>query len=158
MTEFFTLKVDKWTFRVPKDYYYIENDCWAKVEGDIATVGIADFLQQNMGDIIFVNFREVGSEISQFDECADFESTKSVLDVQSPVSGKIVEVNEKLKDDPSLANTDPYGEGWFLKIKLTNFEFDKESLLNGEQYFEVFKKKIEIERKRRAEKEAAQKR
>lgn len=153
----FTLKVDKWTFRVPKNLLYIENDIWAKIEGDKATVGIADFLQQNMSDIIFVNFEKIGKEIGQFDEIAEFESTKSVLDVQSPVSGKIVEVNEKLRDNPLFANSDPYGEGWFVKIQLKNLDFDKETLLTGEQYFEVLKKKIEIEHKRRAEKQAAQK-
>jgi glycine cleavage system H protein len=144
----FEIKVDKWTFRVPKDLFFNENDCWARIEGDKAKVGITDFLQNMISDIVFVEFKEVGSKIEQFDEVAAFESVKSVLDVISPVSGIIEEVNEKLRDSPELANKDPYGEGWFVLVKLENPDADKENLLNAEGYLEVLKKKLEIERKK----------
>jgi glycine cleavage system H protein len=149
MVEAFELKVDKWTFHVPKDLFYIENDCWARFEGDTAKVGITDFLQNMIGDIVFVNFLKVGSEVEQFDEIADFESVKSVLDVLSPVSGTIESVNEKLREAPELANKDPYGEGWFVSIKLANPDADKENLITAEGYLEVLKKKLEMERKKR---------
>lgn len=144
----YEIKVDKWTFRVPKDLFFNENDCWARIEGDKAKVGITDFLQNMISDVVFVEFKEVGSRIEQFDEVAAFESLKSVLDVISPVSGVIDGVNEKLRESPELANKDPYGEGWFVSIKLENPEADEENLLTAEGYFEVLKKKLEIERKK----------
>jgi glycine cleavage system H protein len=146
--ESYQIKVDKWTFRVPKELFYNENDCWARIEGDTAKVGITDFLQNMISDIIFVKFNELGSRVEQFDEIASFESTKSVLDLLSPVSGTIQEVNEKLGQSPELANKDPYGEGWFAKMKLENFENDRQNLLSAQDYFEVLKRKVEAERKK----------
>ena len=144
----YQIKVDKWTFRVPKDLFYNENDCWARIEGDSAKVGITDFLQNMVSDIIFVKFNEPGSKIAQFDEIASFESTKSVLDLISPVSGTIQEVNEKLNQNPELANKDPYGEGWFVIVKLEDFENDRQNLLQAQDYFEVLKRKVETERRK----------
>lgn len=144
----YQIRIDKWTFRVPKELFYNENDCWAKIEGSIARVGITDFLQNMASDIIFVEFKPVGSEIEQFDEAASFESVKSVLDLISPVSGTIEKVNQKLRESPNLVNQDPYGEGWFSLIKLRDFEKDCGNLLNAADYFEVLKKKLEAERKK----------
>jgi glycine cleavage system H protein len=144
----YQIKVDKWTFRVPKELFYNENDCWARIEGDTAKVGITDFLQNMTSDIIFVKFNELGSRIEQFDEIASFESTKTVLDLISPVTGTIEKVNEKLSQSPELANKDPYGEGWFAIIKLENFENDRQNLLSGQDYFEVLKRKVETERRK----------
>ena len=144
----YQIKVDKWTFRVPKDLFYNENDCWARIEGDTAKVGITDFLQNMISDIIFVKFNDLGSRVEQFDEIASFESTKSVLDLLSPVSGTIQEVNEKLGQSPELANRDPYGEGWFAIIELENFENDRQNLLSAQDYFEVLKRKVETERRK----------
>jgi len=144
----YQIKVDKWTFRVPKELFYNENDCWARIEGDTAKVGITDFLQNMTSDIIFVKFNELGSRIEQFDEIASFESTKTVLDLISPVSGTIQKVNEKLGQSPELANKDPYGEGWFAIIKLENFENDRQNLLQAQDYFEVLKRKVETERRK----------
>lgn len=144
----YQIQVDKWKFRVPKNLFYNENDCWAKVEGATAKVGITDFLQSMASDIIFVQFKEVGSRIGQFDEVASFESPKTVLDLISPVSGTIEKVNEKLGESPETANKDPYGEGWFVVIKLENFEVDHQNLLTAEEYFEVLKRKVEAERKK----------
>ncbi len=144
----YQIKVDKWTFRVPKELFYNENDCWARIEGDTAKVGITDFLQNMISDIIFVKFNELGSKIEQFDEIASFESTKSVLDLISPVSGTIQKVNEKLNQSPDLANKDPYGEGWFAIIKLEDFDDDRQNLLQAQDYFEVLKRKVETERRK----------
>jgi glycine cleavage system H protein len=144
----YEIKVDKWAFRVPRDLSFNENDCWARIEEGNAKVGITDFLQNMISDIIFVEFKEVGSKIEQFDEVAAFESVKSVLDLISPVGGIVDSVNEKLRESPELANKDPYGEGWFVSVKLENLDADKENLLDAEGYFEVLKKKVEIERKK----------
>ncbi len=144
----YQLKVLKWTFRVPKDLLYNENDCWAKIEGSKARVGITDFLQSMATDIIFVEFRGVGTEIEQLDEVASFESVKTILDLISPVSGVIVEVNEKLSERPELVNQDPYGEGWFAVLELKDFESDREILLDAQKYFEVLKRKVESEKEK----------
>lgn len=144
----YEIKVDKWTFRAPKGLFYNENDCWARVEGDTARVGITDFLQNMATDVIFVKFNDIGTEIQQFDEVASYESVKALLDVISPVSGTVEKVNEKLVDSPELVNKDPYGEGWFVTIKLKNFEDDRQNLLTAQEYFEVLKRKVETERKK----------
>jgi len=144
----YQLKVLKWTFRAPKGLFYNENDCWAKIEGYKARVGITDFLQSMATDIIFVEFKDVGTEIEQLDEVASFESIKTILDLISPVSGVIVEVNEKLSERPELVNQDPYGEGWFAVLKLKDFESDRENLLDAQKYFEVMKRKVESEKEK----------
>ena len=142
----FELKVDKWTFRVPRDLYYIENDYWARVEGKIATLGITSYMQNKIGDLVFVSYPEIGAMVEQFGEAGSFESVKAVLDFISPVSGKVVEVNKELEAQPDLANTEPYDKGWFLKIELTDFESDRENLCDAAAYFEVMKANIEKER------------
>jgi glycine cleavage system H protein len=143
--EYLELKVDKWTFIVPKGFFYNENDFWARIEGKIATVGITSYLQSKLSDIIFVSLPQIGTVIEQFGEAGSFESVKAALDIISPVSGSVVEVNNELINSPDLANSDPYGKGWFLKIELTDFESDKENLIDAEGYFEVMKKKVEKE-------------
>ena len=145
---FLEIKVDKWTFRVPKDRFYNENDCWAKLDGNIATVGLTEFLQNMVGDVIYVQLPALGTVVEQFDETGSFESVKSVLDLLSPVSGVVRELNEQLKQKPELVNQDPYERGWFVKIEVRDFEADKENLLDPEAYFEVMKRKIEVERLR----------
>jgi len=142
------IKVDKWTFHVPRNRFYNENDCWTKLDGNIATVGITDFLQNMVGDIIFVELPNLGKMVGQFDEVSSFESVKSVLDVLSPVSGTVKEVNEQLQQKPELVNQDPYEEGWFIKLEARDFESDRENLLGPEAYFEVLKRKIESERQK----------
>jgi len=145
---FLEIKVDKWTFRVPKNRFYNENDCWAKLDGNIATVGLTEFLQNMVGDVIYVQLPALGTVVEQFDETGSFESVKSVLDLLSPVSGVVREINEQLKQKPELVNQDPYERGWFVKIEVRDFEADKENLLDPEAYFEVMKRKIEVERLR----------
>lgn len=144
--EHYQITVDKWTFTVPKGYFYNENDFWARIEGQIATVGITSYLQNHLSDIIFVSLPEVGSKIEQFGEAGSFESVKAALDVISPVSGSVVEINNELVNSPDLANSDPYGKGWFVKIALSDLESDKENLLDAKGYFEVMKKKVDKER------------
>ncbi|HDL60240.1 MAG TPA: glycine cleavage system protein GcvH [candidate division WOR-3 bacterium] len=108
--------------KVPEELKYTEEHEWVKVEGDIAIVGITDFAQNELSDIVYVELPEVGKNIKKGDVIATVEAVKTVADVYSPVSGEIIEVNEKLKDEPSIINNDPYGEGWIAKVKMENPE------------------------------------
>jgi glycine cleavage system H protein len=142
----FEINVDKWTFTVPRDRVYNENDCWAKLDGNVATLGITDFLQNMASDIIYVELPELGTEVEQFDEAGSFEAIKTMLDLISPVSGVVQEVNEELRAWPELVNQDPYEKGWFIKIVVEDFEADRENLIDASAYFEVLKRKVEAER------------
>ena len=148
----YELKVDKYVFKVHRDRFYTENDSWAKMEGDVATIGITDFIQNMASDILFVQFSEIGTKVEQFDELGTFESVKTMLDVISPISGTIIELNSRLESEPELMNKDPYGEGWFVRIKVEDFDVDRGNLLSPEGYFEVLKRKVEAERLKLAKK------
>ena len=100
--------------------HYTEDHEWLSVEGDVATVGITHHAQDALGDVVFVDLPEVGKSLSQKDIAGVVESVKAAADVFMPVSGEIVEVNEALRTDPSLANSDPLGAGWFFKVKLSD--------------------------------------
>lgn len=144
----FATQVDKWTFTVPRDRVYNENDCWAKLEGAVATVGITDFLQNMASDVIYVELPDLGTDVAQFDEAGSFEAVKTMLDVISPVSGVVTAVNEQLLERPELVNHDPYGQGWFVKIAVEDFEADRENLLEAAAYFQVLQRKVEAERRK----------
>ena len=97
---------------------YTEDHEWLKIDGDIATVGITAHAQDALGDVVFVDLPAVGSTFAQKDTAGVVESVKAASDVHMPVTGEVTEVNEALRSDPSLANTDPLGAGWFFKVKL----------------------------------------
>ena len=99
---------------------YTEDHEWIRVEGDIATVGITQHAQDALGDVVFVDLPDVGKSFAQKEVAGVVESVKPAADVYMPVSGEIIEVNEALRADPSLANTDPLGAGWFFKVKLSD--------------------------------------
>ena len=99
---------------------YTEDHEWLKIEDDMATVGITVHAQDALGDVVFVELPEVGTTFAQKDTAGVVESVKAAADVYMPVSGEVFEVNEALRDDPSLANSDPLGAGWFFKVKLSN--------------------------------------
>lgn len=98
---------------------YTEDHEWVRVEGDIATVGITEHAQDALGDVVFVELPEVGKSYAQKDTAGVVESVKAAADVYMPVSGEVVEVNQALADDPSLANSAPLGDGWFFKVRLS---------------------------------------
>ena len=100
--------------------YYTEEHEWIRVEGDEATVGITDFAQGQLGDIVFVELPEPGRQVTKGGEAAVVESVKAASDVYAPVDGEIVEPNPALGDDPSLVNSDPEGEGWFFRLRLAD--------------------------------------
>ena len=99
---------------------YTEDHEWLSIEGDTATVGITVHAQDALGDVVFVELPAVGSVFAQKDTAGVVESVKAAADVYMPVSGEVIEVNEALRDDPSLANSDPLGAGWFFKVKLSD--------------------------------------
>lgn len=117
----------------PASLKYLESHEWINIQGDTGKVGISDFAQKELGDIVFVELPEVGRQVKAQDACVVVESVKTASDVYSPVSGTIVAVNEKLQNHPELINDDCYGEGWIFQIKLSNpSEVDK--LLSAEDY------------------------
>ena len=99
---------------------YTQDHEWIKVDGNVATVGITHHAQDALGDVVFVDLPEVGKTYAQKDAAAVVESVKAAADVYMPVNGEVLEVNEALRDDPSLANSDPLGAGWFFKVSLVN--------------------------------------
>ena len=98
---------------------YSKDHEWVRVEGDIGTVGISDYAQDQLGDVVYVELPEVGRTVAQNEEAAVVESVKAASEVYAPVSGEVVEVNQALEDDPALVNGEPTGEGWFLKLRLS---------------------------------------
>ena len=98
---------------------YSKDHEWVRVDGDVVTVGISDYAQEQLGDVVYVELPEVGRTVAQSDEAAVVESVKAASEVYAPVSGEIVEVNQALEDAPALVNGDPTGTGWFLKLRLS---------------------------------------
>ena len=115
---------------------YTEDHEWIKVEGDIAIVGITEHAQDALGDVVFVELPEVGKTLAQKDVAGVVESVKAAADVYMPVSGEVVEVNRALADEPSLANGDPMGAGWFFKVKLA--KADEVAALMDEAAYKAF--------------------
>ena len=122
----------------PKDIKYSKQHEWVKVEGDTAIVGITDFAQKQLTDIVFVELPEKGKQVEQNKQMAVVESVKSVSDVFAPVSGEVIEVNEKLADNPEVINKDTYGEGWFVKIRIKD-KAELDNLMTAEQYEDIIK-------------------
>jgi len=105
---------------VPQDLRYTKEHEWVRVEGDLATVGITDFAAGQLGDVVFVDLPEVGRSVAQFVAVGVIESVKAVSDLFAPVGGDVVETNAELATKPELLNSDPYGQGWMLRIRLTD--------------------------------------
>lgn len=143
--EYETYQFGKFLFRVPSNpgIYFNENDGWAYIYGNHARVGVTDFVQQNLSDILYFTPPEIGDEIDQFGEAGDIESSKSVFELISPVSGKVVAINEELVKKPEMINENPYEEGWMAELELTDFESDKELLIGFEEYLELMKRKVQ---------------
>jgi glycine cleavage system H protein len=117
----------------PEDLKYHQEHDWARVDGDVATLGITWYAQDQLGEVVFFDPPAVGKTISKDDAYAEVESVKAVSDVIAPVSGEIVEVNEALKDAPEQINEDPYGEGWLVKVRLSE-PSELDSLMDAESY------------------------
>ena len=117
----------------PDDLKYHSEHDWARIEGDVATLGITWYAQDQLGEVVFFDPPQVGKTIGKDEAYAEVESVKAVSDVIAPLSGEIVEVNEALKDAPEQINEDPYGEGWLVKVKLSD-PSELDSLMDSENY------------------------
>lgn len=122
-------------------YFYTENHEWVEVEEDEAVIGISDYAQEEMGDIVYVELPEPGEEIEQFEELATIESVKAVSDVFAPLSGEILEINENIVEQPELVNESPYEEGWMVKIKISD-KTEMEELMDSSEY-DIYLEEIE---------------
>ncbi len=118
---------------VPEELKYTKEHEWIKVDGDTATIGITDFAQRELGDIVYVDVDPDMDEVVKGESFGTLEAVKTVSDLFSPCSGKLLEINSKLEDEPELINTDPYGEGWIIKVNLSNPD-DLNDLISGEEY------------------------
>lgn len=118
---------------IPGNLKYTKDHEWIKVDGDKAVIGITDYAQGELGDIVFVEIETLGENLGQGDIFGSIEAVKTVSDLFMPAGGEVIEVNEAINDTPELINTDPFGEGWLIKIKLED-EAQLDSLLNAEQY------------------------
>ncbi|TFG13484.1 glycine cleavage system protein GcvH [Candidatus Thorarchaeota archaeon] len=121
---------------VRKDRSYSKEHEWAKVDDGIVVIGISDYAQNSLHEITYVEVTEVGTKVEKGDECGLVESMKASSDIYTPVSGEIVEVNDKLEDAPEIVNESPYDEGWLLKIEPSNLDDDMNSLMSAEEYEE----------------------
>ena len=121
----------------PSELKYVSSHEWIRDEGDgVVTIGITDHAQEALGDVVFVELPDVDSEVSAGDDAGVVESVKAASDIYSPLSGTIVEINEDLADMPETVNSDPYGDGWFFKIKLSD-PSELEVLLSADEYLEA---------------------
>ena len=121
---------------IPSNLQYTKDHEWAKIENGVATIGITDFAQGELGDIVFVELPEVGKSFNAGDAFGTIEAVKTVTDLFSPISGKIVAINEGLDSDPGKVNSDPYGDGWLVKIRLSDPD-EKDGLLSSIAYEEI---------------------
>ncbi|MCY2685799.1 glycine cleavage system protein GcvH [Salinimicrobium sp. TH3] len=122
--------------KIPKDLKYTNDHEWVKIEGDVATVGITDFAQGELGDIVYVEVETVDETLDREEVFGTVEAVKTVSDLFAPLSGEIIEFNESLEDEPEKVNSDPYGEGWMIKIRFSDAS-QIDDLLSAEEYTEV---------------------
>ncbi len=143
MAEFLETTFDKFIFKVKKGYFYTEDDYWVDIQGDVATIGVTDYLQKSGGDVAFVEPVASGKVVGNGDELGEIETIKTTMGLISPVAGKVIEVNGELEAHPELINNDPYGAGWICRIELAEPGNATEQFLHAEQYLEFIKGKLE---------------
>jgi glycine cleavage system H protein len=122
----------------PNDVRYTDNHEWARVEGQIIRIGVTDYAQDQLGDIVFVDVPQIGKKLKKGEECGTLESVKAVAEVYMPVSGEIAAINTSLENSPGLVNTAPYSEGWLAEIK-PSAPSEMEGLMGSEAYIETLK-------------------
>lgn len=127
---------------IPDDLHYSKDHEWVRVEGDVAVVGITDYAQDSLGDVVYVELPKPGDDFASNEPFGSVESVKAVSETFSPVSGEVVAINEALTDDPDQVNKDPYGEGWMIRIKLSN-PGEVDSLLTAAEYEDFTKTETE---------------
>jgi glycine cleavage system H protein len=142
--EYLVVTHDKFEFRIPAvDYLFNENDVWIRVLDGVARVGISDYMQQSLTDINFFDPPKPEAVVEQFGELGSLESAKAVFEVIAPASGKVTAVNSAVIANPGLINEDPYGSGWLVEMRLTNWSEDRGLLQDGAAYAEIVTRKAE---------------
>ena len=126
---------------IPEDFHYSKDHEWVKVKGDIATIGITDYAQNSLGDVVYVELPKAGEEFASNESFGSVESVKAVSELFTPVSGHVSEVNDTLQDQPEKVNADPYEEGWMIRVKMSS-PGEVDSLLTAAEY-EDFTKETE---------------
>jgi glycine cleavage system H protein len=120
---------------IPAELKYTKDHEWVKIEGDVATIGVTDFAQGELGDVVFVEIETEGEELGADDVFGTVEAVKTVSDLFMPLAGEVIEINEELEATPEIVNEDPYGKGWMIKVKMS--DTDTSSLLSAEQYSDL---------------------
>lgn len=123
---------------IPTDLKYTKEHEWIKIDGNLAAVGITDYAQGELGDIVFVELPSAGDDVKAGESFGTIEAVKAVSEIFSPLSGKVAEANELLEDDPMVINSDPYGDGWMIKIEFAD-SGELESLISSDDYLELIK-------------------
>jgi glycine cleavage system H protein len=124
---------------VPEELRYTAEHEWVAIDGTVASVGITDYAQNSLGDVVYVSVPAAGTAVTAGEPCGEVESTKSVSDIYSPLDGEVIEANPEIEDDPGLVNSDPYGAGWLMRIRLADDGPQADDLLTAEQYAELIK-------------------
>lgn len=122
-------------WKTPSDLKYLKSDEWVRLEGENGTIGISDYAQDQLNDIVYVELPDVGTELQKGEKFASVESVKAASDMYMPIAGTVTEVNTALSDSPELINSDPFGNGWIIKISVSG-DADSDTLLSAEQYAE----------------------
>ena len=120
-------------FKILDELYYTKEHIWVKIENDVATIGITDYAQSQLGDVVFIELPEAGREVESGEVIATAESIKAVSEIYSPLTGKIISINEDLANEPSLINSDPYGDGWICDIQMKDLT-EIEDLMTADDY------------------------
>jgi len=120
-------------FKILDELYYTKEHIWVKIENDVATIGITDYAQSQLGDVVFIELPEVGREVESGEVIATVESIKAVSEIYSPLTGKIISINEDLANEPSFLNSDPYGDGWICDIQMKDLT-EIEDLMTADDY------------------------
>ena len=139
MPEYLETTVDKFIFKVATDRLYNSDGTWVKEEDGRARIGISDFVQQRSGDIAFADVQPLGTDLISADLIANIETIKVDMELASPISGTIVEINPHMDEAPEVINQDPYGDGWILMVEPNNWEAEQAQLLDPQTYFEQMK-------------------
>lgn len=126
-------------YEIPEKLHYSKEHEWIRLEGKEAIVGITDYAQKQLHEIVYVEVQKEGTEVKQFQTMGTVESVKSVSDIFSPITGRIAEINTGLSESPELLNKDPYGKGWLAKVDITDLEKDMAKLLTPQQYAEYIR-------------------
>ena len=143
--DFLEVTYDKFVFRVKAGCFYHPEECWAFEERGLVKVGVTDFLQRVVGDLIFLKLPETDSEITRDGYAGTLETIKTTVDLFCPVGGRVAEINSGLIDNPQPINSDPYGEGWLFKVAADDWEGDKKNLMDAQTYFPKMEAKIKEE-------------